>query len=558
MIHIAVPAGRRDRARLAGYWRDVLIDAHVAAAARDFPDAVAVIDGPARITYRDLEESVRAVAAGLAGLGVGAGEAVSWQLPNWHEALILHHAVLRLGAVSNPIIPIYRQREVGYILRQARSRVVVVPETFRGFDYPAMLAGLRPGLPDLRHVVVARSAGRAEPPPGTGTGAGGPPPSEELLPFEELLRCDGGAPPAVERGPDDPMLLMFTSGTTADPKGVLHTHNTLDYECRSIIDVYGLRPDDVVWMPSPITHITGLLYGLQLPAMLGTCVVLQDIWDPAAALRLIEAERCSFTVAATPFLHGLVHHPDLTSYDVSSLRVFACGGADVPPGLIRQAAQRLAATATRVYGSTEFPTLSTSPPDAPANKRAGTDGRAIGGAEYRIVDDAGADLPAGETGELLVRGPEMFPGYLAAADNEGAFTDGGWFRTGDLAAADADGYVSIQGRKKDIILRGGENISATEVENILFEHPAVREVAVVAMPDPVLTERACAFIVPVPGASPTLADLTEYLAGKQLARQKLPERVEIVTELPKTQSGKVQKFRLRELIRDKLAAAGSQ
>jgi cyclohexanecarboxylate-CoA ligase len=550
MIRIAVPADRRDRARLAGYWRDVLIDAHVATAAREFPDAVAVIDGSARITYRDLEASVRTVAAGLAGLGVGAGEAVSWQLPNWHEALILHHAVLRLGAVSNPIIPIYRQREVGYILRQARSRVVVVPQTFRGFDYPAMLAGLRPGLPDLRHVVVARSAGQPEPPPGTPAGG--------MLPFEELLRCDSAAAPVAARGPDDPMLLMFTSGTTADPKGVLHTHNTLDYECRSIIDVYGLRPDDVVWMPSPVTHITGMLYGLQLPAMLGTRVVLQDIWDPTAALRLIEAERCSFTVAATPFLHGLVHHPDLASYDVSSLRVFACGGADVPPGLIRQAEHRLGTTATRVYGSTEFPTLSTSPPDAPADKRAGTDGRAIGGAEYRIVDDADAELRAGETGELLVRGPEMFPGYLAAADNEGAFTGGGWFRTGDLAAADADGYVSIQGRKKDIILRGGENISATEVENILFEHPAVREVAVVAMPDPVLTERACAFIVPVPGASPTLADLTEYLAGKQLARQKLPERVEIVTELPKTQSGKVQKFRLRELIRDKLAAAGSQ
>jgi len=550
MIRVAVPAGRRDRARLAGYWRDDLIDAHVAAAARKFPDAVAVIDASTRITYRELEESIGAVAAHLAGLGIGAGEAVSWQLPNWHEALILHHAVLRLGAVSNPIIPIYRQREVGYILRQARSRVVVVPETFRNFDYPAMLAGLRPGLPDLRHVVVARSADRRETAPATEAGG--------QLPFEELLRWDGEAPPAVERSPDDPMLLMFTSGTTADPKGVLHTHNTLDYECRSIIDVYGLRPDDVVWMPSPVTHITGLLYGLQLPAMLGTRVVLQDIWDPAAALRLIEAERCSFTVAATPFLHGLVHHPDLASYDVSSLRVFACGGADVPPGLIRQAELRLGTTATRVYGSTEFPTLSTSPPGAPEDKRAGTDGQAIGGAEYRIVGDSGADLPAGETGELLVRGPEMFPCYLTVADNEDAFTAGSWFRTGDLAAADADGYVSIQGRKKDIILRGGENISATEVENLLFEHPAVREVAVVAMPDPVLTERACAFIVPVPGTSPTLADVTEYLAGKQLARQKLPERVEIVTELPKTQSGKVQKFRLRELIRDKLAAAGSQ
>jgi cyclohexanecarboxylate-CoA ligase len=542
---IWIPADRRDRSRSEGYWRDVLIDAHVAAAARDMPDAVAAIDGAARITYRDLEDSIEAVAASLAGLGVGHGEPVSWQLPNWHEALILHHAVLRLGAVSNPIIPIYRQREVGYILRQTRSRVVVVPGTFRGFDYPAMIAELRPGLPCLQHVVVARPPGGPVPSSGA--------PGSGVLAFEELLRGDPGSVPAVARAADDPMLLMFTSGTTAEPKGVLHTHNTLDYECRSIIQVYGLRSDDVVFMPSPVTHITGLLYGLQLPAMLGTRVVLQDIWDATAALRLIEAERCSFTVAATPFLHGLVHHPQLASYDVSSLRIFACGGADVPPGLIRQADNRLGTTATRVYGSTEFPTLSTSPPDAPEDKRAGTDGQPIGAAEYRIVGDDGANLPVGQVGELLVRGPELFPGYLADADNDGAFTGDGWFRTGDLASADADGYVSIQGRKKDIILRGGENISAIEVENLLFEHPAIREVAIVAMPDPVLTERACAFIVPAPGASPTLADLTEYLVSKQMARQKLPERVEIVTELPKTQSGKVQKFRLRELIQDKLA-----
>jgi cyclohexanecarboxylate-CoA ligase len=536
VIQIGIPAGRRDRARRAGHWQDRLVDAYVAAAAATRPEAVAVVDGVAALTYENLERSVRAAAASLAALGVGRGEVVSWQLPNWHEAVILHHAVLRLGAVSNPIVPIYRHREVGYILRQAESRVVVVPGDFRGFDYPAMVADLRPGLPSLRHVVTVRPAGQA------------------ALRFDELLQGDPGfAGTAADA--DDPILLMFTSGTTAHPKGVVHTHNTLDYECRSIIEVYGLGPDDVVFMPSPVTHITGLLYGLLLPAMLCTRVVLQDVWDATAALRLIEQQRCSFTMAATPFLHGLVHHPDLPSFDVTSMRVFACGGADVPPALIRQAGERLGTSATRVYGSTEFPTLSTSPPDAPPDKRAGTDGRAIGAAEYRIVDDAGTGLRVGQTGELLVRGPELFPGYLAAADNDGAFTPGGWFRTGDLAVADRDGYVSIRGRKKDIILRGGENISATEVESLLFEHPAVREAAVVAMPDPVLTERACAFVVPEAGQAPSLPELTAFLLSKQLAKQKLPERLELVAELPKTQSGKVQKFRLRELIRDKLAPA---
>jgi cyclohexanecarboxylate-CoA ligase len=539
VIAIDVPADRRDRHRRAGHWGDRLVDDHVTAASLARPDAAAVTDGVTTLTYGELDRSVRAVAAALAKLGVQRGEAVSWQLPNWHEAVVLHHAVLRLGAVSNPIIPIYRQREVGYILAQARSGVVVVPAAFRGFDYPAMIERLRPGLPWLRHVVIARSGGAA------------------ALRFEELLAGDPGAVAPVSRGADDPILLMFTSGTTADPKGVLHTHNTLDYENRSIIEVYGLTPEDVVFMPSPVTHITGLLYGVQLPAMLRARVVLQDIWDPTQALRLIAAHRCSFTVAATPFLHGLVHHPGLAAFDVTSLRVFACGGADVPPALIRQAGERLGGTATRVYGSTEFPTLSTSPPGAPQGKRAGTDGQPIAAAEYRIVDDADVDLRPGEVGELLVRGPELFLGYLRASDADGAFSAGGWFRTGDLAVADAGGYVSIRGRKKDIVLRGGENISVTEVESLLLDHPAVREVAIVAMPDPVMVERACAFIVPEPGQAPTLDELAGFLLGKQLARQKLPERVEIVAELPKTQAGKVQKFRLRELIREKLARQGS-
>ncbi|WP_326635233.1 AMP-binding protein [Streptosporangium sp. NBC_01755] len=538
MIRLRIPADRRDRHRRAGHWRDRFVDGFVAEAARVRPDTVAVVDGARTLTYRELEHSVQAVAAGLAELGVRRGEVVSWQLPNWYEAVVLHHAVLRLGAVSNPIIPIYRQREVRYILAQAESRVVVVPGTFRGFDYPDMVAQLRPQLPDLRHVVVARST------------------DEAALPFEDLLGGDPGSLPPVTRGADDAILLMFTSGTTADPKGVLHTHNTLDYENRSIIEVYDLGADDVVFMPSPITHITGLLYGLQLPAMLGTRVVLQDIWEPTAALRLIETEGCSFTVAATPFLHGLVHHPELASFDVTSLRVFACGGADVPPALIRQAGDLLGCTATRVYGSTEFPTLSTSPPHAPEDRRAETDGRAIAPAEFRIVDEADKDVPVGEVGELLVRGPELFPHYLRDADNDGAFTADGWFRTGDLAAADAGGYIAIRGRKKDIVLRGGENISVIEVENLLFEHPAVREVAIVAMPDPVMVERACAFVVPVPGATPTLDELVAFLLGKQLAKQKLPERLEIVAELPKTQSGKVQKFRLREHVQERLKAAG--
>jgi cyclohexanecarboxylate-CoA ligase len=493
---------------------------------------------------------VRAAAWGLSRLGVAPGEVVSWQLPNWHEALVLHHAVLRLGAVSNPIVPIYRHHEVGQILARPRSRVAVVPGVFRGFDHAEMLRELRPGLPELAHVVIARPEdGGAE------------------MSFADLLDggpadgdpADGGStrpgPPPPPTA-DDPMLLLFTSGTTADPKGVLHTHNTLDYENQSIIDLYGLGPGDIVFMPSPVSHITGLLYGLQLPPMLGTTVVMQDVWDPSEALRLIERHRCSFTVAATPFLHGLAHHPRLAHHDVRSLRVFACGGADVPSALIEEAGRRLGCAAMRIYGSTEFPTLSASAPEAPLAVRAGTDGRPIGAAEFRIVDDDGAEVAPGETGELVVRGPELFLGYLrepGEADGAGEFTPDGYFHTGDLATSH-DGHISIRGRKKDIILRGGENISVTEVEDLLFRHPAVREVAVVAMPDPVMVERGCAFVVPEKASDPpALEELVRYLLTKRIAKQKLPERLELVGELPKTQSGKVQKFRLREIVRDRLA-----
>jgi cyclohexanecarboxylate-CoA ligase len=534
MIRAEVTAERRLRERAAGTWHDSLIDSYVGTAANRTPEQLAVVDGAVRLTYAQLNRAIDAIAGALDGLGVVPGEVVSWQLPNWHEALILHHAIMRIGAVSNPIVPIYRQREVEYILAQARSRIVVIPEVFRGFDYAAMIDGLRASLPDLEHVVLARASG-----------------SSDGLDFD-ALRQSARPAPVVERSADDAILLMFTSGTTARPKGVVHTHNTLDYENRSIIAIYEITGNDCIYMPSPVTHVTGMLYGLHLPPMLGATVVLQDVWEPLAALQLLAEHRCTFTVAATPFLHGLTYHPRLAEFDLSAMRVFACGGADVPPGLIREASTRLGCYATRVYGSTEFPTLSTTGPSDPADKAAETDGHAIGAATYRIVDDDEVDVAVGAIGELLVRGPEALAGYQHPGDSAEAFTSDGWFRTGDLAAADADGFVTIRGRKKDIVVRGGENISVTEVEDLLFDHPMVSEVAIVAMPDPILVERACAFVVPSSVGVPSLSELVAYLGATGLAKQKFPERLEIVAALPKTQSGKVQKFRLRDDIRAKL------
>lgn len=526
----------RRRASYGDVWADELIDAHLPLAAAAHPRRVALVDGERQWTYAELDAEVDRWAAALQAHGVGHGEVVSWQLPNWAEAVVVHQAILRVGGVSNPIIPIYRHSEVGFILGQARSRILFVPETFRGFDHPAMIRDLSATLPDLETVVVLRASGTV------------PTPHVGLDEFLESA-ADGGAEPVPERSPDDIALLLYTSGTTSDPKGVLHTHNTLTYDNHSVVDFYGLTSEDVVFMPSPVTHITGVMYALQLPFMLGASVVLLDVWEPGAGLGLVERFGCTFMLAATPFLHGMVEHPARTAAMTRSLRVFACGGADVPPDLLRRASSELGCLVARVYGSSEIPTATSGNQLDSLDARAGTDGRPIGDTEVRVVDARGAEVPRGIQGELWVRAADMFVGYLDPALDAVAFTPDGWFVTGDLAVADEDGYIRITGREKDIIVRGGENISAKEVEDLLFEHPLVAEVAIVAMPDPVLVERVCAFVVPRDGACPALPELTSWLRERRIAVQKLPERLVLVPDLPRTASGKIQKFKLRDRLR---------
>jgi cyclohexanecarboxylate-CoA ligase len=517
----------------AGDWRGELLDEYLDRAARDHPDRTAVIDRDRRVSFSELSDLVERGAGMLATLGVRPGEVVSWQLPNWLEAVIVHYATLRVGAVSNPIVPIYRGRELRYILGEAGSRLLIVPDVFRRFDYRPMAAELRRDLPQLEHVLVVgeQSAGTTS--------------------FAIALAA-GGPATAVERHATDLALLLYTSGTEAAPKGVLHSHDSLVYECWSIVDLCAVTEADRVLMASPVTHITGILYGLHLPCMLGTSVVLQDVWNASQALDLIQRERCSFTVGATPFLHGLVHAPDLDTRDVSSLRAFGCGGADVPPALIRDAGRRLGVQAVRLYGLTECPTVTGSAVDADEDRRAETDGRPIGSTEARVVNQEGAELPRGERGALIVRGPDLCAGYLDERLNASAFTDDGWFRTGDLAVLDDDGYVRIAGRAKDIIVRGGENISAKEIEDLLSEHPSIDDVAVIGYPDDVLGERICAFVVSE--VELTLEQVVAFLGERQIANQKLPERLVVVDELPKTASGKIQKARLRAQVKAEIAS----
>jgi len=526
---------RARRSYGGGPWDDRLLDAYLERAVASVPDHKAIIDGDHELTYRGLHERVTATAALLRRHGVVKGHVVSFQLPNWWEAFVIHFAAIRIGAVSNPIMPIMRERELGFMLDQAGSRILFVPETHRGFDHRRMAEALQDDLPRLAHVIAVR----------------GP---EDDASSARQLEAGPSDTHAAERHADDPVLLLFTSGTESDPKGAVHSHNTLGYEDRSIIEHFGLTSADVVFMPSPIAHITGVLYGFHLATFLSSTVVIQDRWDASVALETIERERCSFALAATPFLQGLVDEAERTGRVTTSLRTFSCGGADVPPHLIRLATERLGCTAARVYGSTEFPTLCAGRSLDSLDRRAETDGRLIGAAEVRITDDDGHPVAVGEVGDVYVRGPEAFLGYLDSARTEAAVDADGWFATGDRARMDADGYVTIAGRTKDIIVRGGENISAKEVEDLIFEHPDVKEVAIVAMSDPVMVEKACAVVVPVPGATVDLDGLVAHLTMKRIARQKLPERVEIVSELPKTATGKVQKFRLREYVAEQIQA----
>jgi cyclohexanecarboxylate-CoA ligase len=458
-------------------------------------------------------------------------------LPNWWETMIAMQAVLAIGAVVNPVIPIYRDHEMQFIFAQSGPRVVLIPHHFRGFDYVAMLQRLVNGMAEPPVVVVVRPQGSL--PPGFTSWdqvASAPAPGLDDRKGQAAIG------PGARRGPaaGDIALLLYTSGTTADPKGVLHSHQTLEYEDRSIIKLLGLTSTDTIFMPSPVTHITGFLYGIVMPAMLGVACVLLDVWEPSAARQLIEAEQCRFTLAATPFLVGLVQQYE-SGPGPCALRVFPCGGADVPPELVRRARKAMDTRVVRVYGSSEFPTFSCGGPDDDESVAAQTDGKPIGPVEMRLDD------PVDGVGELLVRGPELFLGYLDADLNQRAFTEDGYFRTGDLASVGQDNSLTIRGRLKDIINRGGEKISAREVEDLIFEHPAVREVAVVGMPDPVLVERVSAFVVLEPGSSVTLPEIASYLRSRRIARQKVPERLTVVASLPKTASGKIQKFRLRTM-----------
>ena len=484
-----------------------------------------------------LSEEADRLTAAFAAAGLRPGDVVSFQLPNWTETMAINIAACASGMVVNPIVPIYREAEVRYILRDCRAKLFFIPERFRNFDYPAMAGRLSGVLPDLRDVIVVR--GEA---PG-------------CRPYAELLASRGRDASSQHRtDPNAVKLVLYTSGTTGSPKGVLHSHNTIMSEIDAVIDYWGIQRDDIVLMPSPVTHITGYLYALEIAFAAGVQVVFTERWNAAEAVDLILRHGVTFSVGATPFLKELVDKVERRGIALPSLRLFMSGGAPVPPELIRRANRALANCRTfRVYGSTEAPTVTLGiRSQSEAELGATTDGRIVNH-EVRICDpQTGRPLADGEDGEICTRGPEMLLGYTDWAQTLEAFDAEGFFHTGDLGVRSHSDFLTVSGRKKDLIIRGGENISPKEIEDVLHTHPAVKEAAVVAMPHERLGEGVCAYVIAQPGQSIDVPALALWLEKAGLARQKYPERVELVDDLPRTASGKVQKNLLRERIAEKL------
>lgn len=529
------PAGWRTRLdavtvaryRASGAWSGTTIGARLRALAARAPDRILFIDDTGSSTVEETLAAARRLATALRELGVMPGDVVSFQLPNWREAAFIEVACSLGGFVCNPIVPIYRHAEVRFILGDARPKVLFLPRRFRGFDYQAMAERLAPDHPNLRLVFVRGSeCGLAA------MSAG----ADKSDPFD--------SPDA-----DHVKLLLYTSGTTSTPKGVLHTHDTIDAEIGNFVARLQLSADDVVLMASTVCHITGYLYGIQMPITLGGTAVLMESWDAAAAADLVDRHGVTFTIGATPFLQELTWFAAVEARPLKSLRLFPCGGAPVPPSAVTEADAAFAhCKAFRIFGSTEAPTITLGclDPDQ-AGRRATTEGQVVGH-ELRLCRSDGSDAPAGEEGEIAVRGPEVCIGYRDPSGNE-AFDDDGYFHTGDLGRLDDDGYLTITGRLKDVIIRGGENISAKEVEDVLHTHPSVLNVAVVAMPHPRLGETGCAVVVVRAGGRFDSLDMRELLASSGLAKQKWPEHLELLDELPTTPSGKVRKNVLRDLVR---------
>jgi acyl-CoA synthetase (AMP-forming)/AMP-acid ligase II len=518
-----------------GWWTDDTLGALVARQLAAHPASTVAIwsrSRPWQGSYADIDDEARRLVTLLQDMGVQPGDTVAFQLPNWREAVVSFAALAMGGYVVVPIVHIYGRKEVAFILEQSGAVAYISPLAYGHVDYSTIVEAAAPASLRL-HVVVDAAAVPAS---RVGLARIGWAACAERKPAIDL--------PAVQA--EDVTVLAYTSGTTSDPKGVIHDHRTMLSELRHMQTWFaGEKPN---LMGSPVTHATGML-GVLAPLATGGSVHLIDRWDPAHALEVMLEAGVGGGTGASVFLASLLDHPDFTPDHAALMGRVGLGGAPVPVALAERAASHGIAI-IRAYGSTEHPSTTGCGFGDPADRRHRTDGRTLPGVELRLVDDDGADVPAGTPGEILSRGPDLCLGYTDPALTAAAFDDEGWYHTGDIGVLDEQGFLTITDRVKDIIIRGGENVSASEVEEALQTLPGVAEIAVVAAPDARLGEHACAILRMRPGAAPvTLTDVAAHLSGVGLARQKWPEELRLVNDFPRTASGKIRKVDLRAWLR---------
>ena len=522
--------------RELGYWDDSTLVSFLDHWADAAPEHAYVSDGHGAYTYGAFRDAAWQLSAALLELGAQPGDRIAVQLSNWNEFFLVYAANARVGIVTIPVVPVYREKEVGHILANSGAVGFVTSGVFRGFDHAAMATAIAADLPGLRFRVIVR-----------GEATNGAVAFDDLLAASHDLTTIPPAPTA-----DDRHVILYSSGTEANAKGCLHTWNSASFLPKQAVAALGMTGDDVVFMPSPVTHALGLTLGVMAPTVAGAAVHLLDVFDPAEALRRIGEHGCTGTASPAPFIRMMLDAFDPAEHDVSKLRFWLSAGAAIPGPLVTEAAEKFAGCrVVSAYGSSEVMMATICRPEDSVERVATSDGAPVPGVQIRIVGADGAEAPTGEPGEIRYRGPGRLVEYWNDPSLTSAATDDdGWWRTGDLGKVDADGYLRVTGRLKDIIIRGGFNISAREVEEALLTHPAVANVAVVGLPDPQLGEKACAVLQLRPGATIDLAELKDFLAGQhKLAVWKVPERIEVVEEFPTTATGKIKKFALRDRYR---------
>ncbi|ELL5269628.1 medium-chain fatty-acid--CoA ligase [Escherichia coli] len=524
--------------RQQGLWGDASLADYWQQTARAMPDKIAVVDNHgASYTYSALDHAASCLANWMLAKGIESGDRIAFQLPGWCEFTVIYLACLKIGAVSVPLLPSWREAELVWVLNKCQAKMFFAPTLFKQTRPVDLILPLQNQLPQLQQIVGVDKLA----------------PATSSLSLSQIIADNTSLTTAITTHGDELAAVLFTSGTEGLPKGVMLTHNNILASERAYCVRLNLTWQDVFMMPAPLGHATGFLHGVTAPFLIGARSVLLDIFTPDACLALLEQQRCTCMLGATPFVYDLLNVLEKQPADLSALRFFLCGGTTIPKKVAREC-QQLGIKLLSVYGSTESSPHAVVNLDDPLSRFMHTDGYAAAGVEIKVVDDARKTLPPGCEGEEASRGPNVFMGYFDEPElTARALDEEGWYYSGDLCRMDEAGYIKITGRKKDIIVRGGENISSREVEDILLQHPKIHDACVVAMPDERLGERSCAYVVlKAPHHSLSLEEVVAFFSRKRVAKYKYPEHIVVIEKLPRTASGKIQKFLLRKDIMRRL------